>query len=502
MRLAFLVAALWLGGCTVPNPASCADGACTDPALPFCDVGGEIAGQPNTCIAVSCTPGEVAACREDQAIVCNGSGTNFDVVQCELGCDAGVGCVAACTVDTDCPADEPVCRERECGLCDSSEECALRADTPFCSPNGACVECLAATDCGPSAPVCDAGSCRTCVRDDECDSGACATDGSCVPESAIIYLAHDGGGSVCTRAAPCIDWIHAGARVTEARNHIVMLGGGTYHADVGFGTVNGTPQEVFVHGHGGTLIPNGGEPGAIIATSDFLTIRDLTFSGTGTTTAALSVGRRTVLESVRFFSTSPLLVKAPVIAKDLVISNAQRAEAILLDDIDSELTIDGGSITGGTVGIRSTVAGNKVHLTNLLISGTSGRALELGPAIGELEFSTIADAGAESTAAPCAVACNANLHVTSSIIVQETCGGAVRDAAGACTFATSIVSNRPAPGVTNVDPQFVNRAGGDYHLLGTSPAKDAVDSGPGTDFEGDARPQGARFDIGADETSL
>jgi hypothetical protein len=63
----------------------------------------------------------------------------------------------------------------------------------------------------------------------------------------------------------------------------------------------------------------------------------------------------------------------------------------------------------------------------------------------------------------------------------------------------AIVSNAPAPGITNVDPQCVNRAGGNYHIQSTSPAKDAVDTGPAFDFEGDPRPHGLRFDIGADE---
>jgi hypothetical protein len=54
-------------------------------------------------------------------------------------------------------------------------------------------------------------------------------------------------------------------------------------------------------------------------------------------------------------------------------------------------------------------------------------------------------------------------------------------------------------GAMNVDPQFVDAASRDYHIVATSPARDMVDSGPMTDFEGDARPRGMRFDIGADE---
>ena len=56
---------------------------------------------------------------------------------------------------------------------------------------------------------------------------------------------------------------------------------------------------------------------------------------------------------------------------------------------------------------------------------------------------------------------------------------------------------------TNVlaqDPRFVDPAAHDYHLRVDSPAIDAgVDAGVTVDWEGDARPQGAAPDIGADE---
>jgi hypothetical protein len=72
--------------------------------------------------------------------------------------------------------------------------------------------------------------------------------------------------------------------------------------------------------------------------------------------------------------------------------------------------------------------------------------------------------------------------------------------------------NGPAEtqGNINADPQFVNLAGFDFHLRGTSPARDAgaavvpsnpfvFGSGRATDKDGVPRPQGKAFDLGAYE---
>lgn len=101
-------------GCTKPNPKSCQDGTCTDPAFPFCDVDGALAGEAETCIAVACTANEFVACRGDRAITCNATGTDYELVQCDRGCDAAA---SGCRL---CDPSETACTNGTVATCDSS----------------------------------------------------------------------------------------------------------------------------------------------------------------------------------------------------------------------------------------------------------------------------------------------------------------------------------------------------------------------------------------------
>ena len=120
------VLAIALAACTKPNPAvHCQDGTCIDPNFPFCDVNGFVTGEPGTCTAVTCTPSAFGECRGEAEVRCNASGNNYEVVQCERGCDAEAdGCRL-------CSPNETACTNGQVATCDASGAVVQRESCPL-----------------------------------------------------------------------------------------------------------------------------------------------------------------------------------------------------------------------------------------------------------------------------------------------------------------------------------------------------------------------------------
>jgi hypothetical protein len=130
-----LLGVVVVAACTKPNKAKqCMDGTCTRPEFPFCDVTGFASGEPGTCVAVTCSPGEFGECRGDYEVRCNGDGTNFEVVQCERGCDAAAGGCRLCNANETACTNGTLATCNENGAVISSDVCPLGCfeDQPRC----------------------------------------------------------------------------------------------------------------------------------------------------------------------------------------------------------------------------------------------------------------------------------------------------------------------------------------------------------------------------------
>ena len=182
--------------------------------------------------------------------------------------------------------------------------------------------------------------------------------------------------------------------------------------------------------------------------------------------------------------------------------------------LEGNLIIDNAADNGGAVAISQ---GTTFTLTNNIVARNRGSIQGDGlwiygsnadPSIGALLHNTIADnvgSGGEGLY----VRGYVTLTLTNTIIAGHTVGITNTDPAASTVTADHTLFDGNdtdyGSGVTSTnevsgDPAFVNPFVWDYHLTASSAAIDAgVDVGAINDIDGDPRPLGAGYDIGADE---
>ncbi len=449
-------------------------------------------------VLAGCTKPNPAVCCLDQA---DCSEVGLDEIRT---CSAGLACVEhQCEVPscstTGCMANAPVCNITTdvCDPCTDSSQCTRFADSPVCeSTSGSCVGCVDASDCAGTRPICDMNACRACRADTECPSGACGTDGACVPENDVLYLSATGtNAGTCSRAQPCKSLAYGVGQAGGSRTHIVLSPGSYSETNISISSQTTAATSIQIHGHGAGFSQLSGE-GSIIGTVLPLLVRDLEFSsliGGGGEGLNLAGGGGHRIENVTVRGgNNGLVVMTGVAVRNLHAIDC-RAGILLAG---GSLDLDGGVFERGQFAI-TTFAVSSATISNVLAWGAEQLAFDFSSVQGVASFVTVADSGTNSGAGPRAVACSQDFVIRSSIIWAP--GSTARVPVDGCSLVSTIAGPTPVAGASNDDPRFVNAGAHDYHLAGNSPAKDAVDTGPATDFEGDARPRGIRFDIGADE---
>jgi hypothetical protein len=459
--------------CSAPGGSDGVPVPCMDPDRPICDEEHR-----------QCVPDDISSDCEDESDCTNAERPVCVDNRCRE-CDGTTGCEAS----------SPVCDvggAYTCGACEGDGDCDGFATTPRCeTDSGACVECLdAATDClAADAPICGAdNTCRGCANDSECASEVCdEATGACFAESAVIYVATNGIGSgTCTQAAPCNTITLGVGQVTGSRSTIKVRAG-SYSEQV---TID--DRALTLVGTGADLSAGAAGPLLTVLGASTVTIEDLRLHDA--LGAPAGDGVRCALGG----ADAPILTLRGV----RIDTNGRRG----IDSSDCVLTVEASTIdrnTGGGV----IVSGGTYALTNNMITRNGAPAGTVGgvqlaniTTVGRFDFNTLAD-NVTTAGFAAGVRCDSGPPQTlSSCIVVGLAADQV--SATNCSFAYTL-SNEAIAGTGNLTmaPMFVDSANGNFHLMSTSPARDAADPAAtlATDIDGEARPEGAVRDMGADE---
>lgn len=408
-----------------------------------------------------------------------------------------------------CHSDNPYyCEDRayhNCGNepgtfpCDSKEDCSGQEGKLACTdPNpstgfGICVQCTPtdATACSAAAPVCGTdNTCRTCSKHSECASAACLPDGSCGSDANVAYVAANGSGTACSLSAPCPT---LGAALAKNKAFIKVAAGDVVK-DTQATIIDGKTVTILAD-PGAKLSRNGSNAVLEIRGLSDVKIYDLEITGaSGTAGHAVDLSDngspKLALTRVKLTGNQGLGLRAQggslVLSQSTVVSNTGGGVSVsnAAFDITNNFIVGNGS--------ADMVAGS--DFGGLSLSGPSGT--------NRLERNTVAyNHAKQGTLLSAGIACSVTNFVAPGNIVTANNEGLAFPAQvkGVCTYGNSFTD--PGSEANTLKFKSIATNPPDFHLTKDSPSSvlDAGGTCTGIDFDGEARPQGAACDLGADE---
>ena len=447
------------------------------------------------------------------------------------GCGTRPNPAVCCVSQADCNAlgvdemirecaDGLVCVDHAC----VAPQCELDLDcdpnNPFCV-EGTCVACRDEADCGDLTPICDVATreCRACVEDADCESQACDFEtGACLAPNAVLYASPTGSDQAeCSQSQPCS--VTKAVSAANAARPTVKLASGVYNANLVI------DRMLSLHGKGATVIVGDSGPGLLVINSANARVYDLSLVNNNTTGGAETLlgilcESRDSINTPRLSLTRVVVdtQRMPMFINLCRLTVSQSTVKSPRNTMTHNLFIaaNGGTaffdrsrlIGGNSIGaIESTITFTNSIIEGVLASSTDP-ALVTNLGSISISYSTVFDTPLNCTTgavAACASSARDGVCIENSIVNKpSSLSDTITGDRCRCDYCLVSPQQGAVTGSNNLigdSPEFVDSVMGDFHLRAESAAIDAAHPTlPGTaDFDGVARPQNGRSDLGAFE---